>query len=244
MKKLILSVLLVVVFSASAVTWREQSFLSSDIASVVVSNTIGVTNLSSTALFAGAGYLTNVGGLKYSNKLGQLYIDVITNISATGSITNVGANFSTVWGVGYSSTSNVLSTTVVNCDNKNVFADGIALWNNTSSDPVPFPGTGGASTNQTFGSIFIRLANNGSGANAAVTFHFVAVPDGVYENATEFTVAVTATASAASQVSLTPFNVGWFPNCKTLRLRSIDNADTDASSAVFVTDCKFIGFMP
>jgi hypothetical protein len=83
-----------------------------------------------------------------------------------------------------------------------------------------------------------------SGANSAVTFTFVPVPDGA--NAltavgNELSVSFTATASSTIVVSTNVPIVDWpgpynLSGCQGIRLKRIVNADTDASSDVYVSD--------
>jgi hypothetical protein len=71
------------------------------------------------------------------------------------------------------------------------------------------------------------------------------VPDGVNEDAVAGdaqVIAVTATTTTEVQ-SLTPIYNRW-PGAKKLRLKTITNADTDASSRVVVKSCSFNTFIP
>jgi hypothetical protein len=85
-----------------------------------------------------------------------------------------------------------------------------------------------------------------SGANSAVTFVFTPLWDGdspPLVTVDDWSVAVTAVASA--QTSLATNVPLWrWPGAKKLRLKSIVNSDTDASSGVYVNKVSLNGFVP
>lgn len=92
----------------------------------------------------------------------------------------------------------------------------------------------------------IHLLTGGSGANSAVNFTFAPVFDGVHEATAagdRWTVGVTA--NTTSQVNLSTNVPMWkWPGCKFLRLETIVNTDTDASSQVVVDGISLNGFVP
>jgi hypothetical protein len=92
----------------------------------------------------------------------------------------------------------------------------------------------------------------GSGANAAVTFTFVPIYDGKDGSEAEtplvgtgfnWSFAVTANTTASVTVATNAPMWKW-PGARKLRLLSIVNADTDASSEVWIDRCSFNGFVP
>lgn len=108
-------------------------------------------------------------------------------------------------------------------------------------------------------SIFIRLVG-GSGANAAVTFRFTPVPSAynpvtrAYPDWTQFgldegvaadvqTISVTATTTTEIK-SRTLLDLSKFVGCAGIMCQLINNADTDASSAVQVLECSLNAFTP
>jgi hypothetical protein len=93
--------------------------------------------------------------------------------------------------------------------------------------------------------LFIRIVGQ-SGANSAVVFTFVPVPDGDTDTTAAADVwKVSITANGAIPVTLIT-NIPsskWF-GCKALRLQTIVNADVDASSRVDVLKLKVNQWMP
>ena len=118
----------------------------------------------------------------------------------------------------------------------------VSLW--ADRNGVPFARS---DTNRYDGpaTLFIKL-QGGSGANAAVTFVFTPIWDGATPplvTGDDWSVAVTAVASAQTTLATNAPFYRW-PGAKNLRLKSIVNADTDASSGVFVNQCSLNGFVP
>lgn len=92
-----------------------------------------------------------------------------------------------------------------------------------------------------------------SGANSAVTFTFVPVPEtaaGLPNDASALTAAgeewsfsITATASATTTFKTNAPMWRW-PGCAGLMCKRIVNGDTDATSAVIITSLKYNTFIP
>lgn len=225
MKKLILALVATIatVLSATAQDHFTRSFIAPSVYSLNVSNGIqGITNLNSTSTLLGSvgGGGTNVWGCVFTNGLGNRVM--VTNYA---DITNTPLTF----------------------ESFNLLQD-VSLWpDRNGSGTILHPG-GAPSvyTTNTYFSIFIRLVGQ-SGANAAVNFVFSALPDGVNECTTGgshiFTVGVTANTTTPVTI-MTNFPANYFVGAKKLRLRSIANADTDATSTVTVLNCAVVGFQP
>jgi hypothetical protein len=85
-----------------------------------------------------------------------------------------------------------------------------------------------------------------SGANAAVTFVFTPIFDGVNASTVAgdaWTISFTPTASSL-QTLVTNVPVYRWPGAVALRCKSISNADTDAASSVYLRDLSLNGFVP
>lgn len=216
MKRLItLGALLGLGFTANAVTHRSPSFFAPDVTSVQATNGIGVTNLYS-ALAVGT---TNVMGIIYTNAAGQQ-----------------------------------ITTTNANADYHNLLADQVAMFvDQLAQATYPTYTSNILNSGPYFGAIFIRLTGQ-SGANSAVTFRFRTIPYGGGGGATpigvedrvvgdEILISVTAVTTTETH-SLTKLDAQKLVGCRGLRLVSITNADTDATSAVTILDCRFVGFVP
>lgn len=90
-----------------------------------------------------------------------------------------------------------------------------------------------------------------SGANAAVTFVLTPFWDDVSDDGTtfvatthDFTFAVTSVASSAVTFATNIVTAVNWAGAKGVRVRSIVNADTDASSGVYVHELKLSGYRP
>jgi len=209
MKKLLVSVWVMVgLLTATAQNFESQNLLS--VSSICVSNTINVTNILSASVGAG----TNVDGTIWTNLAG------VRVIAATTTSTN--------------SISGVITT---NASKVNLFKD-ISLAALVDREGR-FPALAWAATNtlqnwqQSPASLFVKL-NGQSGANSAVTFVLTPVPDGVNEStaaADLWSFSVTATTTTPVTL-LTNLPLYKWMGCKTLRLRSVTNGDTDATSRV------------
>lgn len=131
---------------------------------------------------------------------------------------------------------------------KNLLKD-VDLWSaSDGSLPAVYydPGvSGAAATNSCFANIYIKILGT-SGANSAVTFAFVPLPDGVNESTVAAdTVVVSLTAAGATVVDKTTKIEPWrWPGSGKLRLKYIFNADEDATSKVTVLACSLNGFVP
>lgn len=96
----------------------------------------------------------------------------------------------------------------------------------------------------TYSSVMIKLIGQ-SGANAAVNFTFVPLPDGINEStASADTWVVGVTANTTTPVCVFTNVPARFIGCAKLRLRSVVNTDTDATSKVDILNCALIGFPP
>ncbi len=94
--------------------------------------------------------------------------------------------------------------------------------------------------------INVHILSGGSGANSAVNFTFVPLPDGVHEStltSDRFIFAVTANTTSEVDISTNCPMWNW-AGYKTLRLKTAVNTDTDASSQVVVDSITLNGFVP
>lgn len=170
----------------------------------------------------------------------------ITNLLASGS---VGTNVS---GTTYTNNgSRVVVTAAGAGASVNLLKD-VSLWARADGSPPTtiWSATNGAAL--AAGSYFensdVHMSvtySSGSGANAAVTFTIVPIPDG--EHASEvnpWSWSFTAVASSTLATVRTNVPISSFTGCKGLRLLRIVNADTDASSQVIITDARINGFVP
>lgn len=217
MKRLIATVLFAcLTLGASAQVFQSQSFLNAQ--SVAVTNTLGITNL--TAI---------VDVLTQSNLVGTIY----TNLAGT-KVEVTGTNDATV---------NLCRTVNLWADRNAAFV--YPIYTNSVID---------ATTNmqavQALGpyskNIYIRLVG-ASGANSAVTFIFAPVPSstGVEDTTAAKKISIAVTATTTTQVqSTTLLDESALVGCKGLKLISITNGDTDASSRVTVLECSLNGFVP
>lgn len=226
MKKLLSMALLATTICASkAQDHHVYTFLKPEIYSITVSNTYSFTNLDSFQP-TGTGQGTNI--------LGNLWTNVLM---AAG--TNLGQRMLVA-------AANAGTGTNLDLATYNVFQDA-PLWVNRTADPVQSitAGLAGVTNYPVYHSIMIRLAGK-SGANAAVNFIFSAVPDGTNETTAAgntFTVGVTA--NTTSPVCIyTNLPAYQFSTAKKIRLRSVTNTDTDATSDVQVYQVSLIGFQP
>lgn len=212
MKKIIGIILVTLVLlamnAAGQDIWpRHKSIDLLNVRSLVISNTINVTNLT----FAGAG--TNVAGTEYTNRAGT---KVVTTASS-------GTNY------------NLLGSAELWC-----LQDGSPLFTaNTNSLP------GAYAAGPSYLDISYDLVG-GSGANSACTFILSPSWDGVNVDTSggyDFTFAVTATTTTAIKSKTNAPAWKWI-GAKRLFVRSLSNADTDASSAVTIRSLKLNGFGP
>jgi hypothetical protein len=180
--------------------------------------------------------VSSVSSLNVSNKLG------VTNLLSTA--LNVTTNApGIVWTNSFGVSNNVAAG-----DTTQFFQD-VPLWSDRDGNiPIRFPGytNGVYDVPISAATVQIDIARGGSGANSAVNFTFVPVCDGTYE-ATASGVAwiVGVTANTTSRVTVfTNAPLYLWPGCKMLRLKTITNADTDASSQVTVDSVTLNGFVP
>jgi hypothetical protein len=201
-------------FSAPAQNFLSQSFINPSVRSIEVSNTL----YGVTNLLSGTG--TNVDGNRWTNNFG-------TRIMATNTVP-AGQYFP-------------------------LLVDHVTLYPDKMGSYMPFantntiPGNGSAAStwSPSTHNLFIKMVG-GSGANAAVTFIFAPVCDGVNEctaAADVFSVALTATTTTPVTLITNLPTYRWM-GCKGLRLRSIHNADTDASGQVYIQNVSLNGFVP
>ena len=94
--------------------------------------------------------------------------------------------------------------------------------------------------------INVHILSGGSGANSAVNFTFVPLPDGVHEStiaSDAFVFGVTAVTTSEVDLSTNCPMQNW-GGYKSLRLKKIINTDTDASSQVVIDSVTLNGFVP
>lgn len=171
----------------------------------------------------------------------------ITNLASFGS---VGTNLA---GTTYTNNgSRVVVTAAGAGSGVNLLKD-VSLWALSDGSPATsiFTATNGAAfpagAFYELGHATISVTMSGaSGANAAVTFSLVPLWDGVNQANTAadfFNFSFTAVASSTRTFS-TNVPMSRFVGAKKLRLVSISNADTDATSQVIVTAASLNGFVP
>lgn len=219
MNKIILAIVtLAIGLQAQAQVFTSQSFL--NCRSLEVTNTIGVTNLLA------------VLAPRTTNMLATIF----TNLNGT-KINSTAANGG--------DTLNLLKTVRLWTD-RNAMPY-VPIYTNQPAGAAEMPGSRNAN-------IYIRLIG-GSGANSAVLFSFYPVPSdggpgdsdgfGVESTAAADLIVVSVTANTTNQVSsINPLDMRRLAGCKGLKLVSIANADTDASSQVVVLECTLNGFIP
>jgi hypothetical protein len=206
--------------------------------------TLAIVSLGLTAEaqnWQGRNFLAPVTSITVSNTLG--YTNLLSNASAPGT------GFTTTNIVGLPYTNLIGTQVIVAGTNFDQFTTDVPLWYNRNGDlPVTFPGYTNGTVDVPIGaaSITIHLTGGGSGANSAVNFVFAPVCDGLNEttiSGDRFTVGVTAVTTSAVTVT-TNVPVWKWPGCKSLRLRTITNTDTDATSSVTVGSVTLEGFVP
>lgn len=190
------------------VEWKSFSFIPENITSLLVSNTLAVTNLSTASA-----QTTNANGTVYTNTAG---VRVILNANQTTKL-----------------------------------LQDVPLWSLRDGGPAWESSTNGVNYIQSYAQVSVSTVS-GSGANAALSF--VVTP--IYGNSRrtgksfeatvsteEWTFAFTPTASS-SQTFTTNAPLYRWPGAKGLRLRRVINADTDASSDVWLQDISLNGYVP
>lgn len=126
----------------------------------------------------------------------------------------------------------------------------VSLWGDRDGmPPLMFI----APTNQAYASgylgtwnIAVHILSGGSGANSAVNFTIVPVPDGVHESTIsgdQFSFGVTAVTTSEVTLFTNAPAYKW-AGCKSIRLKTAVNTDTDASSQVVVDSVTLNGFIP
>jgi hypothetical protein len=200
MKQLMLVVALVVAsFSANAEVW-VQNFLNSQIRTLMVSNTLCITNLSSPGVVT-----TNFVGTVWTNKS-----NTRVEVSTTHGAANV---LNPVSSVEISHLEPIIGSNVAEANlGTNYFSMGTVCISLTGQ---------GAAANSAVALVFAPLFKDDEG-------NMVEGPSGSYWS-------VSATAPAAATVNTIATVPVWrWPGAAGLRLRTIVNPDTDASSAVWV----------
>ncbi len=171
-----------------------------------------------------------VGSVAVSNTIPVTNLSTLTFYGLTATNPTVGVIWTNLSGI---------SNNVVGAGDANNLLGTAVLWADRNGN---WPSLGQSNYYASFG---FRLVGQ-SGANSAVTFTFVPVYDGTNEATAAgdvYTVAVTAT-GASMVVTNTPVPLYKWPGCKSIRLRGIVNADTDASSQVNVQAVQLNGFIP
>lgn len=214
MKKLLTLGLLALALSSQAQLIRHSVQPFVNATSITVSNNLSVTNLNSTTSVGSVGAGTNVWGTTFTNYAGTACL--VTNNAA---LTNTYGTF----------------------ENYNLLGS-VWLWEGRSH--VPQNTWYSTNVPTTIGSVMIKLVGQ-SGANSAVNFTFVPLPDGTNEaTAAAETWVVGVTANTTTPVVIYTNIPSRFIGCAKLRLRSVLNTDTDATSKVDVQACALVGFPP
>jgi hypothetical protein len=126
---------------------------------------------------------------------------------------------------------------------QNVFKD-VALWS-LGGGAGAWGATNTLSLRESFATLSVTMTA-ASGANAACTFVFTPIYDGVNEataTTEEWTASLTPSASIKNTLVANVPLWRW-PGAKYLRLRWAANADTDATSNVIITGITLNGFVP
>ena len=127
------------------------------------------------------------------------------------------------------------------------FSD-VRLFTDKEGKPVVYyyPQINGLTNYAVSGATLNLRVQGGSGANSAVTFVFTPLWDGETPplvTTDDWSVAITAVVSAQTTLA-TNVPLWKWPGAKALRLKSVVNADTDASSGVFVNQVQLNAFVP
>ncbi len=138
--------------------------------------------------------------------------------------------------VGLTYTNLIGSQVVVAAGDSTALTVDVPLWSDRNGN-VPM-------TSLVDSTNFVGVAR--SGANSAVNFTFVPLPDGVHEStltSDRFIFGVTANTTSEVDISTNCPMWNW-AGYKTLRLKTAVNTDTDASSQVVVDSITLNGFVP
>ena len=186
------------------------------------------------------------------NYLGQSFLNVqslLVSNTLTVSNMNSFAGQSNVFGVRW--TNFGTGTSVTGAGNTTKLLRDVELWGERNGNwwSAPYSGDGATLTNAVISpaNVFVRLLTGGSGANAAVTFTFQPVWDDdetpLVGTTYNWSFAVTASTTASVTVATNAPMHRW-PGAKKLRLLSIVNGDTDATSQVWIDKVSFNGHRP
>lgn len=256
MKKTIFSIGLglVTVLSASAQNWTPQSFIADDVVTLIVSNGIatggkGITNLLSTTSQGGIGPGTNIANTSWWKKLSDIGSNALTttvvgvlppwmtnalytNLTATTDNNSTGTNFLSV---------------------KNLLDPCVNLWpdRNAAAIPMNFSQVG----SNCYGSIMVRtVGGTALTATNQVTFVIEGVPyvdkDGNEYGTTaagdRFIFSTVVSNGTTPAILVTNFPAAKYIGYKGIRCGSISivNADGNANNQIYVTDFRFLGFIP
>lgn len=174
---------------------------------------------------------------------------LVSNTLTVSNLVNF-AGQSNVFGVRWTNRSDV-GISVTGAANYVKLIGDVELWARKDGDwwGPTFAASNGAITNAAHSpaNVFVRLLTGGSGANAAVTFTFCPIWDddetpavGTTHN---WSFAVTASTTTSVTIATNaPFYL--WPGAKKLRLLSIVNGDTDASSQVWIDRISLNGYRP
>ena len=195
-----------------------------------------------------------VSAASAQNHVSQNFLNVLSlNVSNNLSISNLTsfAGMTNILGVTWTNLLGTRQTVTAAGDTTKLLND-VSLWSDRNGNPYvalgAYQSNGNTSTNANPvgpANLFLRL-HGGSGANSAVTFVFQPLWDGSTAPAAttdDWSVALTATTTTPVTLATNVPFYRW-PGAKGLRLKSIVNSDTDASSQVTVTAIQLNGFRP
>jgi len=184
----------------------------------------------------------NATSITVSNGLSVTNLQSLLTQGSVGPGTNIwGITFTNYSGVAVMVTNNAAVTnTIFTYENYNLLG-AAHLWENATH---VVQALANSTNGPTYNSVMIKLIGQ-SGANAAVNFTFVPLPDGTNEvTASGDTWVVGVTANTTTPVCIFTNIPARFIGCAKLRLRSVLNTDTDATSKVDILSCGLVGFPP
>lgn len=252
MKKLILFIGLGLATIANAQNWSDKNFLSDRVVALIVSNAVsgtvgakGITNLYSTTSQGGLGPGTNIASTSWIEQLSDIgsnaFQATIATILPPWKTNGLYTNYVVT----------ALDATTNTFGNRNLLDPMVSLWTDRNGAGQPIlPVTTGVSN--AFGTIMVRTVGTGGSATNPVTCVIEGVPwaDGAgnYIGTTlpAERFVFLAGVSNGVIVTVTNFPAYKYIGFKGMRIGSLSMANGDAGTTnqAYVTDFKFLGFVP